>query len=313
MNYEVKLYSLGFGEVILRDRGNYKSYVNEENIEILCNINEESMVLKVGLAGDSRSQNVIANTYNIVDLNTNGDRWEGYSIDHSLSGFGKIYDESNTLTYRGYLFNGVKTCFGEDYYEDGKTVEFKGTFMNGMRHGWGILYDKCGKSIYEGLWHFGNNTPDHIIPSNCNDHKLFTDCVRELTLGDNCYSDITYFKLNNVFVLEKLTIGNCCFCNVLTCEISDCRELKTVVIGKRCFTKIAQNEKVVICNCHQLKSIEIGDSSFRHYSSFEMTSLFRMLCLLDLPYLKMLVIGNKGGCFLCLKTVELSSNIKLIV
>ena len=75
-----------------------------------------------------------------IDLNDNGDRWEGDSLNGSPFGYGCIYNSENQLIYSGFIFDGLKVCYGTELYGDVGLVEYEGDFYKGMRFGNGKLH-----------------------------------------------------------------------------------------------------------------------------------------------------------------------------
>ena len=92
-----------------------------------------------------------------VDLNENGDRWEGDSLNGIPFGYGCEYNSENQLIYKGFVFEVMKVCYGVEMYKDIGIVEYEGGFYKGKRYGNGKLYDKKNVLIYEGEW--ANNNP----------------------------------------------------------------------------------------------------------------------------------------------------------
>ena len=72
--------------------------------------------------------------HDIIDLNENGDRWEGDSLQHNPFGYGCIYNSENQLIYKGFIYEGLKVCYGVELYGDAGLVEYEGEFYNGMRY-----------------------------------------------------------------------------------------------------------------------------------------------------------------------------------
>ena len=110
---------------------------------IECDNINKSMKVK------TRSENVVEwNALNlndlikddIIDLSENGERWEGDSLDHLPYGYGCIFNSENQIVYEGFVFNGMKVCFGKEYYEDVGIIEYIGHFYNNIRNGNGIFF-----------------------------------------------------------------------------------------------------------------------------------------------------------------------------
>ena len=64
-----------------------------------------------------------------------------------------MYDNSNIIIFRGFMFEGKKVCFGEKDYENSDVVEYGNSSVNGLRQGWDYLYNKEGRVIWKGIGH----------------------------------------------------------------------------------------------------------------------------------------------------------------
>ena len=76
--------------------------------------------------------------------------------------------------------------------------------------------------------------------------------------------------------LKRIVIGNECFGKVRVFELDGLGELESVVIGEMCFMISDEKRNDGSCrivNCPKLKSIQIGDGSFKDYHSFELNNL----------------------------------------
>ena len=49
-------------------------------------------------------------------------------------GYDLMYDYSNIIIFRGFMFEG-KVCFGEKDYENSDVVEYGNSSVNGLRQG----------------------------------------------------------------------------------------------------------------------------------------------------------------------------------
>ena len=89
-------------------------------------------------------------------------------------------------------------------------------------------------------------------------------------------NNIASFNISNNGVLKSIVIGDNCFGKVRVFELDGLSELESVVIGQKSF-RIGSSERsdgsCRIVNCPKLKSIQIGDGSFKDYHSFELNSL----------------------------------------
>ena len=94
--------------------------------------------------------------HDVIDLNEKGDRWEGDTLNGNPYGYGCLYNSENQLIYSGFIFEGLKVCYGTELYGDVGIVEYEGDFYKGNRYGNGKLYDKKNELIYEGKWYMNN-------------------------------------------------------------------------------------------------------------------------------------------------------------
>ena len=98
---------------------------------IECDIQEKSMKVKTRNKNSSEWIEMNMDSFiknDIVDLNENGTRWEGDSLNGSPFGYGSIYNSENQLIFKGFVFEGMKVCFGEEYYGDIGIVEYEGNY-----------------------------------------------------------------------------------------------------------------------------------------------------------------------------------------
>ena len=116
--------------------------------------------------------------------------------------------------------------------------------------------------------------------------------IEVLEIEDNSYnhSSVTKLKLSGLNRLRRIVIGDYCFGSVRVFELDGLNELESVVIGEKSFSINMYERTDGVCrivNCPMLNSIEIGDFSFRDYSSsFELNNL---------PSLQSIDIGD--NCF----------------
>ena len=90
---------------------------------------------------------------------------------------------------------------------------------------------------------------------------------------------ITSFNITNNRSLKRIEIGENCYGKVRVLDLNGLSELESVVIGQKSF-RISDDERndgsYRIVNCPKLKSIQIGDKSFRDYHSFELNNLLSL-------------------------------------
>ena len=85
-------------------------------------------------------------------------------------------------------------------------------------------------------------------------------------------NDAESFILDSFFYsLTHITIGSKCFRKVKMFGLDGLSELESVVIGEYSFG--SSDDSCRIVNCPKLKSIQIGDGSFRNYQTFELNNL----------------------------------------
>ena len=60
----------------------------------------------------------------IIDLNDEGDRWEGDVLHNQPFGWGVLYDSENRMVYEGFRIGDVNVCYGTRYYSDIGVIEY---------------------------------------------------------------------------------------------------------------------------------------------------------------------------------------------
>ena len=195
--------------------------------------------------------------HDIIDLNENGDRWEGDSLNGSPFGYGCIYNSENQLIYSGFIFEGLKVCYGIEVYGDVSLVEYEGGYYNGMRYGNGKLYDKKNELIYEGEWYMNNPLETSSVKI---DRELKEEDIHfgleELEIGDDCLDNIECFKLIGYDHLKKLILHKNSLKNLDSLVISNNNELKIIEIedGEGRYDDESRNTGV----CYNVKNVEIS-------------------------------------------------------
>ena len=127
--------------------------------EIECDIEEKWMKVRERKDENEEWNEIDLNGlkhHDVIDLNENGDRWEGDSLNGNPFGYGCIYNSENQLKYTGFMFEGMKVCYGIEMYEDVGIVEYEGGYYVNARCGYGKLYTNDNKLKYEGEWQDGN-------------------------------------------------------------------------------------------------------------------------------------------------------------
>ena len=193
----------------------------------------------------------------IIDLSDQGDRWEGNSLNGEPFSFGCIYNSENQLIYSGFIFEGLKVCYGEELYGDVGLVEYEGNFYNGMRYGNGKLYDKKNALVYEGEWY--NNNPLEIKSIRI-DRELKEEDIHfgleELEIGDDCLDNIECFKLIGYDRLKKLILHKNSLKNLNSLVISNNNELTIIEIEDGEGRSFDESRNTGVC--YNVKNVEIS-------------------------------------------------------
>ena len=258
---------------------------------IECNIDEKWM--KVASCVNVCSEWIELNLSNLkrcdtLDLNENGDRWEGDSLNGIPFGYGCEYNSENQLIYKGFVFEGMKVCYGVEMYGDIGIVEYEGGFYKGKRYGNGKLYDKKNELIYEGEWYMNNplETSSVKIDKELKEEDIHFG-LEELEIGDDCLDNIECFKLIGYDHLKKLILHKNrimrmnCFC------IEDCNELVNIELFDN-YGKFNYNEDdngdnneddnseshrvFKIINCKSIKELNVSNFWFPFFDHAELIS-----------------------------------------
>ena len=207
-----------------------------------------------------------------IDLDVSGKRWEGGVKNGKPFGYGVLYDEEGKKEYEGFMVDGVKNCKGIEYYSDIGKVEYKGSFCDGKRFGRGVLYDRNGIMEYNGLW------KNDMVYSPNSSGSTIDNHTESVTISNGVFNNREPFVPSYyMHSLKRIVIGNECFGKVRVFELNGLDELESVEIGQDSFRISRYKERndgsCRIVNCPKLKSIQIGDSSFDDYHSFELNNL----------------------------------------
>ena len=207
--------------------------------EIICDKEDKWMKVKEKNTSLSNWNEINLNELkkdDIVDLSDKGDRWEGTSLQGNPFGYGCIYNNENRLIYNGFIYEGMKVCFGCVFYGDIEIIEYIGNFYENERHGYGILYDKKGNVIYDGDWCRNNPIEFYSIRI---ERELKENDIRygieELIVCDKCECDIKELKLNGFNHLKRIEIGNDSLKNVNIVAIMNCNDLQEIITKKESF------------------------------------------------------------------------------
>ena len=248
------------------------------NRVVIADMNSKEMIVYT-----NNEQSDISYTKEMIDLDTNGRRWEGSVRNRIPYGYGVVYDEEGRKEYEGFLLDGMKICYGIEYYSDIERVEYEGCYCSNNRVGKGILYDRNGEVDYDGIWK--NDTPYSLSF----DGNTIDDRTESIDIPSNSFNESKSFILRSfIHSLKRMVIGDGCFGSVRLFDLDGLIELENVVIGEMSF-KTARVDDISmsgrIVNCLKLKSIQIGYYSFSDYHSFE---------LLNLPQLQSVKLGTRA-------------------
>ena len=239
--------------------------------------------------------------HRVLDLNDDGERWEGDVLHDMPCGWGVLFDKDNAIIYEGFRIGAVNVCYGRSYYSDIHKLEYEGEICEGKRWGRGVQYDRNGKVVFDGEWlndehHVEKRTT--IVRVNHVMHTLLED----LTVSDECCNGAEWKEFDFCIMsnLRELRVGNGCFGRVETVNLLRLDRLEKVVVGENSFTRKEANagrihnlhHEFCLKECEELKELRVGDGSFMQYSVCEIE---------DVPLLEVLEIGsgkeNAAGCF----------------
>ncbi|OAO14926.1 hypothetical protein AV274_3370 [Blastocystis sp. ATCC 50177/Nand II] len=123
LSMAVSLFQLGVGKegaVIHKGvicAGSVVLEVNEKRL-VVVNV-EKKAVLNV--SGIEHKQ--------VLDLNDDGERWEGDVLNNQPCGWGVLYDSEGEKKYEGFMIGEAYVCYGTQYYSDIQRVEYEGEWL----------------------------------------------------------------------------------------------------------------------------------------------------------------------------------------
>ena len=209
----------------------------------------------------------------IVDLNEDGDRWEGDVLNGKPCGWGVLYNKDNFVMYEGFRVDDLNVCYGRSYYADVSRIEYEGEICEGLRWGEGTQYDRNGDVVYEGKW--VNDEHDYKVVT-VQFFEPFHSLIEQLVVsGYNCNrEEISVLDLSVMPFLKSLKVGSKCFMRVSEVKIIGLKELESIVIEEECFTRYEvcesnPNHHFYLKDCPKLKSLKIGSLSFCDYTVCE--------------------------------------------
>ena len=217
----------------------------------------------------------------VLDLNDEGERWEGDVLDNKPYGWGVLYDSENRMVYEGFRNGEVNVCYGMRYYSDIGVIEYEGEWCEGKRWGRGIQYDRTGKTVFDGEWMNDKPMSKRVVLSE--ENQLLHNHIEELVVSNNSCNGPEWSVLDWSFMsnLRLLEVGDDCFEKVKEVKWIALNRLERVVIGKSCFTKQKNkrllksdpNRHFYLKNCERLRELKIDCYSFSDYSTCAIESL----------------------------------------
>ena len=217
----------------------------------------------------------------VLDLNDEGERWEGDVLSNEPYGWGVLYDSENRRVYEGFRIDDANVCYGRSFYSENQKVEYEGGICGGMRWGRGIQYDRTGNTVFEGEWMNNEPLSKRVVVNE--ENQLLHNHIEELIVENNSCNRKEWTALDLSFMskLRLLKVGDECFENVKEVKLIELNRLERVVIGKNSFTKHKNDFPVFIntsrhfClnNCWRLRELMIGCFSFSDYSVCEIENV----------------------------------------
>ena len=216
----------------------------------------------------------------LLDLNDEGERWEGDVLHNQPYGWGVYYDSENRIIYEGFRIGEVNVCYGSSYYPDVQKVEYEGEICEGKRWGRGVQYDRNGKIVFDGEWMNDDNQIEKRVVLN-EENQLLHYHIEELIVENNSCNGPEWTALDLSFIshLRLFEVGDGCFENVDEVKLIGLSQLERVLIGKNSFTKknswpdYDPNRHFYLKDCERLRELKMGCYSFNDYSVCEIENV----------------------------------------
>ena len=216
----------------------------------------------------------------VLDLNDDGERWEGDVLNNQPYGWGVLYDSENRMAYEGFRIGKANVCYGRSYYLDVGVVEYEGEWYKGKRWGRGVWYDRKGEVKQYGEWMNDDNEIEKRVVLN-EESQLLHCFIEDLIVSDNSCNGREWSALDLSFMphLRLLEVGDECFENVKEVKLIGLNQLESVVIGEKSFTKFWHgsvtdpNRHFYLKNCERLKELKMSRFSFSDYSVCEIENV----------------------------------------
>ena len=226
----------------------------------------------------------------VLDLNDDGERWEGDVLNNQPYGWGVLYDSESRMAFDGFRIGKANVCYGRSYYLDVGVVEYEGEWYKGKRWGRGVWYDRKGEVKQYGEWMNDDNEIEKRVVLNegsqllhrCIEENQLLHCfIEELIVSDNSCNGREWSALDLSFMphLRLLEVGDECFENVKEVKLIGLNQLERVVIGEKSFTKFWHGSdfdpyrRFYLKNCERLKELKMSRFSFSDYSVCEIENV----------------------------------------
>ena len=218
----------------------------------------------------------------VLDLNDDGERWEGDVLNDEPYGWGVFYDKEGEKAYEGFRNGEVNVCYGIQYYSDIQKVEYEGEWCNGKRWGKGTQYDRNGNTVFDGEWMNDKIMETRVVITNKNPEYLLHNHVEHFIVCCNCCNEETWKRLDLSFLsnLRELVVSHHCFQKVEEVELIGLSRLERVAIGERSFTEYNHDNDYdysfghfYLKDCERLTELKIGCDSFPNYSVCEIENV----------------------------------------
>ena len=264
------------------------SVVVELNKERVIEVNVDSHeLLRVNGKEVSRIEHNV-----VLNLNDDGERWEGDVLNNEPYGWGVLYDSENRIVYEGFRVGEVSVCYGRSYCPDVGVIEYEGEIYEGKRWGRGVQYDRTGNTVFDGEWMNDEPMTKRVVLNE--ENQLLHSHIEELIVENNICNGREWRVLDLSFMsnLRLLQVGDDCFMYLKEMKLVGLNQLERVVIGKKCFTKektgsfscyANDNSLFLLKYCERLRELRIGCLSFDAYTA----------CVIEnLPSLEVIEMGH---------------------
>ena len=177
----------------------------------------------------------------VLDLNDDGERWEGDVLNNQPYGWGVLYDSENRMVYEGFRLKDVNVCYGSSCYPDLQKVEYDGGICEGKRWGRGIQYDRNSSTMFNGEWMDDEHMNNRVVLNE--ENQLIHSHIEELIVENNSCNGPEWAALDLGFMshLRLLEVGDDCFENMDEVKLIGLSKLDRVLIGENSFTKRKNN------------------------------------------------------------------------